>query len=186
MLERSRIVLGIARGAIEQALGAAAALPQPDSPWLKGIGCSFVTVRRDGDLRGCIGSIEAHRPLAEDIAANAVAAALYDRRFPPLAVFELPAVKVEVSLLTPSEPLACADENDALRKLRPGIDGVVIEYGQRRATFLPQVWESLPDGPLFLRELKRKAGLPVDFWHPELRLRRYGVEKHCERDVTCE
>ena len=89
---------------------------------------------------------------------------------------------MEVSLLTPSEPLPCADEDDALRKLRPGIDGVVIEYGGQRATLLPQVWEHLPDTPMFLRALKRKAGLPADFWHSDLRLRRYGVEKHCERD----
>jgi AmmeMemoRadiSam system protein A len=182
MHERSSIVLGIARGAIEEAVGAGAALARPGAPWLKVHGSSFVTLRRDGDLRGCIGSLEAHRPLGDDIAANAVAAALYDRRFPPVAAVELQSLEVEVSLLTPSEPLAVADEDDAMRKLRPGIDGVVIEYGRQRATFLPQVWESLPDAPMFLRELKRKAGLPAEFWHSDLRVWRYGVEKHCERN----
>jgi AmmeMemoRadiSam system protein A len=186
MHERSGIVLRIARVAIEQALGTSAGVAQPQAEWLQVHGCSFVTLRRDGDLRGCIGSLEAHRPLCEDIASNAVAAALRDRRFPPVTAFELEALEVEVSLLTPSEPLACADEDDALRKLRPGIDGVVIEYGHQRATFLPQVWESLPDAPMFIRELKRKAGLPADFWHPDLRVRRYGVEKHCERTVSNE
>jgi AmmeMemoRadiSam system protein A len=186
MLERSGIVLRIARGAIEQALGTSAGVARPQPQWLQAHGCSFVTLRRDGDLRGCIGSLEAHRPLGEDIAANAVAAALRDRRFPPVTALELEALEVEVSLLTPSEPLPCTDEEDALRKIRPGVDGVVIEYGHQRATFLPQVWESLPDAPMFLRELKRKAGLPGDFWHPEMRVRRYGVEKHCERTLLDE
>ena len=187
MLERSRIVLLIARGSIEQALGAAATTlsssGRPDLPWLQEHGCAFVTLRRDGDLRGCIGSLEAYRPLGEDIAANAVAAALYDRRFLPVGRFELETLEVEVSLLTPSEPLPCVDEDDAMNQLRPGIDGVVLEYGRQRATFLPQVWESLPDAPIFLQELKCKAGLPADFWHPDLRLRRYGVEKYCERNT---
>jgi AmmeMemoRadiSam system protein A len=182
MPERSAIVLRIARGAIEHTLGVGAPVRLPPEPWLEAVGCSFVTLRRGGDLRGCIGSLEAHRPLGEDIAANAVAAALRDRRFPPVAAFELPSLAVEVSLLQPSEPLACTDEDDAMRQLRPGIDGVVIEYGGSRATFLPQVWENLPDAPMFLSELKRKAGLPAGFWHPDLRLRRYGVEKHCERN----
>ena len=186
MLERNRIVLQIARGAIEQAVAGAACTPLADLPWLHTNGCSFVTLRRYGDLRGCIGSLEPFRPLGEDIAENAVAAALHDRRFSPVEAYELKTIEVEVSLLTPSEPLACEDEYDAMRKLRPGIDGVVIEYGQRRATFLPQVWENLPDVPIFLRELKRKAGLPADFWHPDLRLRRYGVEKHCERNIRDE
>jgi hypothetical protein len=182
MLERSEIVLRIARGAIGHALGANPGMQREAAPWLDAHGCSFVTLRREGELRGCIGSLEAHRPLGEDIAANAVAAALRDRRFPPVTAFELESLDVEVSLLQPSEALACADEDDAIGKLRPGVDGVVIEYGGSRATFLPQVWESLPDAPMFLRELKRKAGLPADFWHPDLRLRRYGVEKHCERN----
>ena len=180
MLERSRVVLALAHGAIEDALDGRARRRQPDAAWLAEHGSSFVTLRQDGDLRGCIGSLEAYRPLADDIVANAVAAALYDRRFAPVAAHELASLEVEVSILTPSEPLPCIDESDALMKLRPGIDGVVLEYGRQRATFLPQVWESLPDAAIFLRELKRKAGLPADFWHAELRVRRYGVEKHSE------
>ncbi|MEO8102953.1 MAG: AmmeMemoRadiSam system protein A [Betaproteobacteria bacterium] len=180
MRERGQTVIGIARASIEKALGAAARVDLAGAPWLREHGSSFVTLRRDGDLRGCIGSLEAWRPLGVDIAENAVAAALHDRRFPPVEMTELALLEVEVSLLTPSEPLPCADEADALRKLRPGIDGVVIEFGHHRATFLPQVWENLPDAPIFLRELKLKAGLPDSFWHPDLRVRRYGVEKHCE------
>lgn len=195
MLERRHIVLQIARGALEHALGksgkggedASASRPPPDMAnalWLRAPGASFVTLRQDGDLRGCIGSLEAHRPLGEDIAANAVAAALYDRRFVPVSHLELEHIEVEVSILTPSEPLPCDNEADAMAKLRPGIDGVVLEYGRHRSTFLPQVWENLPDVSSFLRELKRKAGLPGDFWHADLRVRRYGVEKHCERETV--
>lgn len=181
MSDRGPVVLGIARNAIEQALGRGGRAGTTEETWLCEKGSSFVTLRRDGDLRGCIGSLEAIRPLGEDIAHNAVAAALHDRRFPPVTASELDALEVEVSLLTPSEPLPCVDERDALRKLRPGVDGVVLEFGPHRATFLPQVWESLPEASLFLRELKRKAGLPADFWHPGMRVLRYGVEKHCER-----
>jgi len=182
MPERGALVLRIAREAIVHALGASVAPSRPAAPWLDAHGCSFVTLRREGGLRGCIGSLEARRPLGEDIAANAVAAALRDPRFPPVAAFELGSLEVEVSLLQPSRPLACVDEEDAARQLRPGLDGVVIEYAGSRATFLPQVWESLPEAAEFLRELKRKAGLPADFWHAELRLQRYGVEKHRESE----
>jgi AmmeMemoRadiSam system protein A len=186
MPERGDIVLRIAREAIAHALGADAPPRLPQAPWLDAPGCSFVTLRRDGELRGCIGSLEAHRPLGEDIAGNAVAAALRDGRFAPVTAGELASLEVEVSLLGPSEPIDCVDELDAIGKLRPGVDGVVIAFGSKHATFLPQVWESLPDASLFLRELKRKAGLPADFWHPELRLSRYGVEKHRREDAKDE
>lgn len=187
MLDRSRVVVQIARGALGCALGRGVPnFPREavDAQWLREQGCSFVTLRRDGDLRGCIGSLEAYRPLGDDIAGNAVAAALHDRRFPPVTHRELEIINVEVSILTPSEALACADEIDAIEKLRPDIDGVILEYDDRRATFLPQVWEQLPDPRSFLRELKRKAGLPDDFWHADLRLRRYGVEKFCETETV--
>ncbi len=186
MNSRTQIVLAIARTAIEEALRIGDLLSPPAAPWLREHGSSFVTLRRKGELRGCIGSIEAWRPLGDDIAENAVAAALHDRRFPPVSAYEFKSLDVEVSLLTRPEALPCEDEDDALRKLRPGIDGIVIEYGRQRATFLPQVWENLPDAPDFLRELKRKAGLPADFWHPELRVQRYGVEKHCEGSISHE
>ena len=186
MPDRSRTVLQVARRAIAQALGATASRAPVDESWLRELGSAFVTLRQDGALRGCIGSLEAWRPLAEDIAQNAVAAALHDRRFPPVNATELDRLEVEVSLLTPSIPLPCIDEADARRQLRPGIDGVVLEYGQHRATFLPQVWDSLPEAADFLSELKQKAGLPADFWHPDLQLRRYGVEKFCERNTCSE
>jgi AmmeMemoRadiSam system protein A len=139
-----------------------------------------VTLTRHGDLRGCIGSLEAHRPLREDIQANAQAAAFGDPRFPPLSEDELDTTQVEVSILSRPEPMHFRDEADFLTQLRPGIDGVILEYGWHRATFLPQVWEQLPEPRQFMANLKRKAGLASDFWSNEIRISRYGVEKFKE------
>jgi len=108
---------------------------------------------------------------------NAVAAAFRDPRFMPLSLAEFEAIRVEVSLLSPSKPLVVASEEDALAALRPGIDGVVFEYGHYRSTFLPQVWEQLPKPDEFLAHLKRKAGLSMDFWAESVRLSRYTVSK---------
>jgi len=134
----------------------------------------------EGALRGCIGTMEAYRPLRDDVRANAVGAAFRDPRFPPLARHELARVRVGVSVLSPLEPLPCADEADAVRRLRRGVDGVVLEAGRRRATFLPQVWDQLPAPEAFLRALKHKAGLPEDHWGPEVRLWRYTVTRYEE------
>jgi AmmeMemoRadiSam system protein A len=182
--ERGRALLRIARAALAQALGAGSvagappAATNPDEPWLHEPGATFVTLRRpDGELRGCVGSIEPHRPLAEDVAHNAVAAAFHDSRFPPLAPQELPEISLEVSLLSSPEPLPALSEAAALRLLRPGIDGVILEYRGRRGTFLPQVWEQLPTPRDFLDHLATKAGLPRGFWAPEVRLSRYTVLK---------
>jgi AmmeMemoRadiSam system protein A len=176
--ERGKVLLRIARAALAQALGGPQAAAMPDEPWLHAPGATFVTLRRaDGELRGCVGSIEAHRPLAEDVAHNAVAAAFHDGRFPPLAPRELPEISLEVSLLSPPEPLPALSEAEALRVLRPGIDGVILEYRGRRGTFLPQVWEQLPTPRAFLDHLATKAGLPPGFWAPEVRLSRYTVQK---------
>lgn len=168
-----------ARNAIAGRLGLDA-LPEPPHPQLAAPGASFVTLTRHGELRGCIGSLEAHRSLDEDVRANAQAAAFRDPRFPPVSAAEWPSITVEVSLLTPAEPMAFADEADALRQLRPGEDGVILEAGHRRATFLPQVWEQLPEPRQFLAHLKHKAGLAPDWWGPEVRLSRYGVRKWTE------
>jgi hypothetical protein len=150
---------------------------QVDAAWLAEPGATFVTLRQGGELRGCVGSLESRRPLMQDVMHNAVAAALGDPRFPPLAAHELPQTEVEVSLLSPLDPIPFTDEADALRELRPGEDGVVLEYQGRRGTFLPQVWGELPEPRRFLGHLKRKAGLPEDFWSAEIRLYRYTVAK---------
>jgi AmmeMemoRadiSam system protein A len=169
-------LLMLARNAIGERFGHAprpvAALPEHSQP-----GASFVTLTQAGKLRGCIGSLEAYRTLATDVAENAVAAAFKDPRFAPLGDDELARTRVEVSLLTPAVPISFSDENAALNALRPGIDGIVLTHGQRRATFLPQVWESLPEPRQFIAQLKLKAGLPADYWDDAITLARYEVQK---------
>jgi AmmeMemoRadiSam system protein A len=169
-------LLVVARDAIAECLGVSAT-GYGLADWLREPGASFVTLTRDGALRGCIGSLEAQRPLLDDVRANAVAAALHDPRFPPLSAAELPHTRIEVSLLSVPEDLDISSEADAAARLRPGIDGVILRYGQARGTFLPQVWESLPRPEDFLAQLRRKAGLPADFWDDGIRLARYTVEK---------
>ena len=172
---RGAVLLAIARESIEHPDTPAAG--GWDAAWLRETGASFVTLKLDGELRGCIGTIDAHRPLGEDVARNARAAAYRDPRFPPVTPAERSRLQVEVSVLSPREPLRVATESEALAKLRPGIDGIALEYAGVSATFLPQVWESLPDPDAFLDALRRKAGLPARFWHPDVRLSRYTVEK---------
>jgi AmmeMemoRadiSam system protein A len=169
-------LLTIARNAIEKKfdLPGQVVTPHPD---LARPAATFVTLTQKGQLRGCIGSLEARRPLATDVGENALAAAFRDPRFPPLRQTELEMTRVEVSLLDTPEKMTFKDETDALAQLRPGIDGLILECSGRRATFLPQVWESLPTPQLFLQHLKLKAGLPLDFWNSQLKLARYGVRK---------
>ncbi len=170
------VLLAIARESIHERLGLGVGAARAE-PWLQSPGATFVTLRRAGELRGCIGSVDARRALGEDVARNACAAAIPDPRFPPLAAAELAGLDVEVSLLSPRAALEAASEAQAAECLRPGVDGVYLEYGNSSATFLPQVWENIPDPLLFLCELRRKAELPRHFWHPELKLTRYTVEK---------
>ena len=165
-----------ARNAIAARLGQATRA-EPMHPALAQPGATFVTLTQNGALRGCIGSLQAHRPLDQDVRANAVAAAFSDPRFAPLKVEELPRTRVEVSLLTAPQPMTFADETDALRQLRPNVDGVIFIAGQRRSTFLPQVWEQLPQPRQFMAHLKQKAGLPADYWSSEVQLQRYEVQK---------
>ena len=178
--ELGEVLLTLARAAIGDRLGVAAGAA-PTHAALAADGATFVTLRLGGELRGCIGTLEAHRALGADVRANAVAAAFRDPRFAPLTAGEFTAMAIEVSVLGRSEPLAAADERDALVRLRPGVDGVILAHGHRRATFLPQVWEQLPDPREFLAALKRKAGLPDDFWDTRVTLARYAVVKYAER-----
>jgi len=143
------------------------------SPALQQLGASFVTLEKQGELRGCIGSLEAHRPLLVDIAENAFAAAFQDPRFPPLQEQELNELEIHISLLTPAEAFPVKDETDLLQQLNIGIDGLILQEGRHRATFLPSVWESLPDPKQFLTQLKLKAGLPSDYWSSTLSFERY-------------
>lgn len=174
--DQGDILLKLARAAIAEKLGhQALSIIQP--AWLAEPGATFVTLTQNGELRGCIGTLEACRPLGVDVRENAVAAAFHDPRFMPLTPAEFDTIRVEVSLLSPSEPLVVMNEADALACLRPGVDGVIFEYGHHRSTFLPQVWEQLPEPAKFLAHLKLKAGLDADFWADDVRLSRYTVNK---------
>lgn len=142
---------------------------------------SFVTLRLDAALRGCVGSLEARRPLARDVGIAAFNAAFRDIRFPRLTASELGLIRIEISVLSPMVPLDVRDQDELLLRLRPLIDGLLLEDGPARATFLPKVWEQLRAPIDFVTALKRKAGLPADYWSPTLRLCRYQTQCFDER-----
>jgi AmmeMemoRadiSam system protein A len=127
-------------------------------------GASFVTLTINGELRGCIGALEAHQSLAEDVREHAAAAALRDPRFPPVQASELKDIRLEISRLTDPQPLEYSSAEDLVKKLRPHVDGVILKIGERRATFLPQVWEKLPDPVHFLEHLCQKMGMDAQAW----------------------
>lgn len=143
---------------------------------LREFGASFVTLEINKQLRGCIGSLEAHQPLIQDVAHNAYAAAFGDPRFYPLTAEEYPNVSKHISVLSKPEPVFFTSEEDLLKKIRPNIDGLILSDQGYRGTFLPAVWESLPTSELFLRHLKLKAGLPEDYWSKTLKIERYTAE----------
>lgn len=173
------LLLPVARAAIAEGVGVPL-LPPPLPAWAEESGAAFVTLTKDGKLRGCIGTLEAHRPLIDDVIANARNAAFHDPRFRPVTRDELDALTIEVSVLSAPEELRFTGRADAYAQLRPGVDGVILRYRHHRGTFLPQVWEQLPTVEQFMAHLNRKAGLPDDFW-PEpdardrLHLSRYTV-----------
>jgi len=179
--DAGRVLLPLARTAIANQLGMS--WQEDETPqWLQQYGACFITLTRDTKLRGCVGTLRPHRALAEDVKANAVAAAFRDPRFPPVAAGEFPVVALEISVLSAVEPMRFDDEADALRQLRRGIDGLVFEYGYHTSTFLPQVWEDFKEPTEFVAHLKYKAGLPPDFWDKDVRLSRYTVFKWREAD----
>ncbi len=144
---------------------------------------SFVTLKEGGQLRGCIGSLEAYRPLALDINDNAFNAAFRDPRFPPVGPAEVDRLDIHISVLTPAQPMQFVDEADLLAQIRPGVDGLILEDRGGRGTFLPSVWEELRDPVEFLRHLKLKAGLPPDWWSDSLRVWRYQTEEFSAADL---
>ena len=180
-------LLALARASIDSALSpsrvggelvpfTAALLP----PSLTVRRSSFVTLRRNEELRGCCGTLDAPRPLAEDVWRNAWAAAFNDYRFSPLTAAEWPQVSLHLSLLTTPEPLDVASEAQLLEVLRPSIDGLILESDIGRATFLPAVWEQIPDSAQFVRHLKMKAGWPATYWSARVRAYRYTTESFGE------
>lgn len=140
-------------------------------------GATFVTIEKDGKLRGCIGSLQAHRPLIEDLVHNAYRAAFKDPRFPPVGKDEAGRISWSVSLLSAPEQMLIRDERDLLSQLVPGADGLIIADGAKRATFLPQVWDQLPEPTTFLAHLKRKAGMTPDHWSKTFEAHRYRAIK---------
>jgi AmmeMemoRadiSam system protein A len=177
--EQQGILLELAERAIRHALETGRALqvdPADFEEPLQVPAACFVTLKKQGELRGCIGSLEAHRSMVEDVAHNADSAAFSDPRFPPLREEELAGLELDISLLTPAEEIHFSSEADLLSQIRPGIDGLIIEEGYRRGTFLPSVWEQLPRPEQFLQHLKLKAGLPPDHWSGNIRVSRYTTQ----------
>lgn len=186
-VEAGEVLLRIARDAIARRLGLPPCWggePRERSveTWLHGEGATFVTLTEGGDLRGCMGTVEACRPLLDDVRRNAEAAAFRDPRFAPLTRGEYPNIVVAVSLLSPLEQLIVHDEVEAFAAIRPGKDGVLIRLGPLQGTFLPQVWDTYPDPAVFLSALLRKAGIPGGHWPRGAELFRYRVHKFSEED----
>jgi AmmeMemoRadiSam system protein A len=151
----------------------AAAFPQP----LRAPRATFVSLHAGDDLRGCCGTLEPQRPLVLDVWQSARSAACEDKRFSPVQARELEDLELEISVLTPLTPLVVASQRELLATLRPGVDGIYLCLGSRRATFLPKVWDSLQEPEQFLMQLKNKAGLEKHFWSSEMQWYRYGTER---------
>jgi AmmeMemoRadiSam system protein A len=182
--EERSVLLHLARQSLEKAVKGEI-LPALDTnaipSSLLAPGATFVTLTKRGELRGCIGALEAHQPLVEDVREHAVAAALQDYRFPPVQQEEISDIGIEISRLTTPQPLEYTGPDDLVSHLRPGVDGVVIRDGFRRATFLPQVWEKIPDPRVFLSYLCQKMGESPDLWmHKKLEVLTYQVEEFQE------
>ncbi|MBL8498767.1 AmmeMemoRadiSam system protein A [Nitrosomonas sp. JL21] len=180
--EQGKILLSIARTAISRALSipCCSVVMNGTTFWLSEPAATFVTLTENQELRGCIGSLYAYNPLIKDVSNNAVSAALHDPRFTPLTANELNSVSIEVSLLSRLQPIDFKNEKDVFNQLHPGIDGLVLEYGPHRSTFLPQVWENFPQPQQFLAKLKSKARLSEHFWTKGIKLSRYTVSKWSE------
>jgi AmmeMemoRadiSam system protein A len=180
LCEEEHILLrSVAKDAIAYGLEHGAHMPVDTPrypPPLRAPGASFVTLKKHGELRGCIGSLEAYQPLVEDIAHNAYAAAFNDPRFMPVSEREFDDLEIHISVLTPAVPMHFTSQTDLLKQIQPGIDGLVLEDGRHRGTFLPSVWESLPSTEQFLQHLKLKAGLPADYWSDKIKISRYTTE----------
>jgi AmmeMemoRadiSam system protein B/AmmeMemoRadiSam system protein A len=174
--KHGKTLLEVAKASVSHGLEGGRALPVSPhefAPELREHGASFVTLKTDGQLRGCVGSPQAWRPLIEDVAENAFRAAFADSRFMPLTREEWPGVDLSISVLTPAVPLACNSEAELLRAIRPGVDGLILADENRRGLFLPAVWEQLADPVEFVRQLKRKAGLSPDHWSANTRVFRF-------------
>ena len=184
--QRARL-LGAARKSIAYGAQTKVVYPLDMEDWesaFQAHGAAFVTLRKQGRLRGCIGSLRAYRALIEDVVNNAYAAALQDPRFPCVRPDEVGQLSIHLSVLGPSSPMDCPDEPGLLAALRPGIDGLILSDGERRATFLPSVWEQLPTPAEFVRALKHKMGVSADYWSGTMTISRYCVESFGEDGIA--
>jgi AmmeMemoRadiSam system protein A len=178
--ENRKLLKDLALRSIKNGLETGHALaidPDEFSPELREHKATFVTLHRHQQLRGCIGMLKPMRPLAEDIAQNAWSAAFRDPRFSPLTQDEVDDLDIHISILGEPSAMEFSDEQDLVEQIRPGVDGLILEDGYNRGTFLPSVWESLPDAADFVSHLKLKAGLPQDYWSDTLKVQRYTVEE---------
>lgn len=176
--ERNQL-LALAKNSIRHGLQHATPLsidPIAYSEALRQWRASFVTLLKQGALRGCIGHLEATRPVVLDVVENAFAAAFGDPRFPALAADEFPLLTIHISILSAAEPITFTSESELIEQLQPGVDGLILETGMQRGTFLPTVWSQLPDPKAFLRQLKLKAGLSANYWSEEIKVSRYTTE----------
>jgi AmmeMemoRadiSam system protein A len=183
--DRSRL-LGLARRSIARGERGAGPGHVPREEWSPALierRASFVTLTVGDTLRGCRGTVEPRRPLFEDVWENAWASAYTDPRFPPLAEGELASLTVAISVLSALEPIAAADEGGVIESLEPGLDGVLLRCGHSGATFLPVVWETLPEPREFVTHLKAKAGWPASFWSPDIVALRYRTETFSSTDT---
>jgi uncharacterized protein len=181
--QQQRQLLQLARESISHGLDHGrpmeVAVQRYDEP-LRQLAATFVTLHKSGDLRGCIGTLQPYQPLASDVAEHAYAAAFGDPRFPPLRREELDGVVISISVLGPPQAVEFSSEEQLVAQLRPMVDGLILEEGRNRGTFLPSVWETLPEPRQFLQQLKRKAGLPADYWSKSLRVSRYTTHSFSE------
>lgn len=176
---QQRLLLALAKSSIEYGLKSGRPLSvklEDYSPELIERRATFVTLTINEQLRGCIGMLKAVRPLVQDIAENAFSAAFRDPRFPSLKVTELERITIHLSILSPSQAMHFTSEADLIRQLRPSIDGLILVEGSLRGTFLPSVWDTLPDPADFLRHLKQKAGLPPGYWSDSVKIYRYSTD----------
>jgi len=182
-----QVLLKLARSTIQKHLCIPTddPLADMDSPFLNQKSGCFVTLEKSGSLRGCIGIIEAQKPLVTAVRENAVCAAFHDGRFSPVSASELSEITIEISVLTKPLELHFSNETELLSQLKPGVHGVILSKGCNRATFLPQVWDQLPEKVDFLNHLSRKAGLSPSCWRQaQTTIEVYEVEHFSESCIN--
>ncbi|MCA3012325.1 MAG: AmmeMemoRadiSam system protein A [Myxococcaceae bacterium] len=175
-MRRGDVLVGLARAAIAERFFGPSPVQPSHEPWLDEPRAVFVTLKKHGALRGCIGQLTPRAPLADAVQDAACAAAFDDPRFLPLQKEELPELRIEVSVLSPLEPLDVQSEQQTLQALRPGVDGLVLTWGRRSAVFIPEMWKELPDKRDFLTQLRRKGRLPLDAWPDGLTVERFTAD----------